>query len=210
MIKKLFLLAVVIMTSNQAHSALLNVVDDELIGADDVLVNGSLYDVIFRDGTCVLLFSGCDEASDFTFQTGPEANAASQALVDQVFGGDDIFDREPGATKGIDIGPKGLILTVIYVPHIIEPEIYGDVIFGIARNMGYFDWQWVEEREEDHVDCGVLGCIMSGDFANLDSTFQSGFTYAQWTPITSVPEPGTLALLSIGLAGMGIARRRKA
>jgi hypothetical protein len=34
-------------------------------------------------------------------------------------------------------------------------------------------------------------------------------SFSQGTPVTSVPEPGTLALMGIGLAGAALARRRK-
>ena len=47
-------------------------------------VDGSLYDFEFLDGTCVALFSGCDDISDFTFSTVAAATLASQALLDQV------------------------------------------------------------------------------------------------------------------------------
>jgi hypothetical protein len=50
------------------------------MGASDVLVDGSLYDVQFLDGTCIDLYDGCDEVSDFTFQTSASAVLASQAL----------------------------------------------------------------------------------------------------------------------------------
>jgi hypothetical protein len=68
-----------------AQAATLNVVGGQLMGASDVLVDGSLYDVQFLDGTCIDLYNGCDESSDFTFQTWASATLAGQALLDQVF-----------------------------------------------------------------------------------------------------------------------------
>ena len=88
--------------SSSAFAATLNVVGGQLMGASDVLVDGNLYDVQFLDGTCIDLYNGCDEASDFTFQTEASAILASQALRDQVF--DDwspsAFQTNPALTNG--------------------------------------------------------------------------------------------------------------
>jgi hypothetical protein len=35
----------------------------QLLGAFNVNVGGDLYDVVFTDGTCIVLFSGCDALS---------------------------------------------------------------------------------------------------------------------------------------------------
>ncbi|MBW2667882.1 MAG: hypothetical protein JRE13_16465, partial [Deltaproteobacteria bacterium] len=74
----------------------------QLFGAFDVNVGGTLYDVEFVAGTCIALFDGCDDVSDFTFQTEAAAITASQALLDQVLL-DSIegnFDSQPNLTNG--------------------------------------------------------------------------------------------------------------
>jgi len=69
----------------------------QLLGASSVDAGGTLYNVEFLDGTCIDLYSGCDEVSDFTFQSFGAAQLASQALLDQVFidGVDGLFDSDP-------------------------------------------------------------------------------------------------------------------
>ena len=40
--------------------------------------------VLFTDGSCVTLFDGCDAPADFAFTLQLDAEAAAQALLDQV------------------------------------------------------------------------------------------------------------------------------
>ncbi len=73
-----------------------------LLGATGVTVDGKLYDVSFQDGTCVSLFTGCDEVTDFVFQDAPSALLASTALMTEVFvdGPAGNFDSFPALTNG--------------------------------------------------------------------------------------------------------------
>ena len=57
---------------------------DQLRGALRVDVNGFLFDVEFINSSCIGAFDGCNDATNFTFQTVDDATAASQALFDQV------------------------------------------------------------------------------------------------------------------------------
>jgi len=71
-------------------------------------------------------------------------------------------------------------------------------------------------------DCGIETCYDDGsgptfnfwDSENFDNPFavlnaELGLTVTSGEPTVSVPEPGTLGLLGIGLLGIGAARRRR-
>src|SRR4051794_24777742 len=74
----------------------------QLTGATGVTLGGATYDVTFADGTCAALFGGCDDLADFTFTAQADAQAAAQALLDQVLidGGAGQFDTDFAATLG--------------------------------------------------------------------------------------------------------------
>lgn len=90
--------------SGSASAATLHVTPSGILtGAGDVNVNGRLYDVAFVDGSCAtLFFPFCLDESAFTFSTPTDAEAAVQALLDQVFL--DVpagrFDTHPDLTNG--------------------------------------------------------------------------------------------------------------
>ena len=75
-----------------------------LLGADNVVVGGVSYDVRFVDGTCANLYDGCNSVSDFAFDTKREANAATAVLLRDVLVDGPLgkFDSDPSLVEGCD------------------------------------------------------------------------------------------------------------
>ena len=153
-----------------------------LTGAENVNVNGTLYNVQFLDGTCATLFSGCDSNSDFTFTTSSDAQAAAQALLDQVFldGLLGSFDANPALTQGCT-DPS---LCDAIVPYAFDTI---DFFAGAAEN-----------RLAGGIPDDVA--LLFGP-PGFDSSVVGQVTWAVFTPV-SVPEPGSIYIFAFALLGL--------
>jgi len=158
----------------------------QLIGASNVDVSGSLYNVEFVQGDCFGVFNNCDEGA-FTFITQESAIAASRALLAQVFTDSAIngvgdFDSLPHLTAGC----TSTTLCGATTPYLIA---FG-VRFITAAN--------TSDVYPDHLLTG-------------ETSFAAPKLWAVWTATEAmaVAEPSTISLLALGLVGMGYRRKRR-
>jgi hypothetical protein len=182
----------------QAQAAVL-IVDDsgpapELQGATGIDIDGTLYDVEFLDGTCVGLFDGCNEPSDFAFTTQLAATTATQFLLAQVFidvGGAQLFDTDPELTRGCSSED----LCNVAIPYEGDGT---NVAAWLAHN--------VPNNAADGSEGPLSGSIAGTDFASSPTLTYAVFSLAQ----TSVPAPAPLGLLGAALLGLALGRRHLA
>lgn len=160
----------------------------ELYGATGVLVNSVLYDVEFKDGSFNSLY--VTPGIPLLFTTLADANAASQALLDQVIidGPDGNFDSQPELTRGIEYPQGGVIFTpyMVGTPNVASSQA--------ANYPGLGD--------------GVNGLSIDPNF-NLTSV--SVYTYAIWSvhQVAEIPEPSTYMLLGSCLGIVAFSRAKK-
>ena len=188
-------LTLTVVTTASATSLTIDSITGRLLGATGVDVDGTLYDVQFLDGSCVTVFTGCNDPSDFAFTDPAAAEMAANALISQVLidGAEGFFDYFPERTNGcshtqacIVLIPTGLAGTVVSGPTVVNPFQSSD----IPKYLSVF------EHPADT------------DMATLTHT-----TWAKFTPsATPVPEPGSILLLGTGGAALlvKLRRRRKA
>jgi hypothetical protein len=188
---------------SSSSAATLNIVGGELVGASGVDVGGTLFDVTFVDGTCVALFGGCDEVSDFAFDSEASALVASDALLDQVLldGPEGNFDSIPNLVRGILSTFPAFIVTPFAF------DVLGDVETILTRN----------DPTENPSEMSFLD--PNPRDPNQDFSIEPVRTWAVWSetpvvvdpdPMSPVPLPAGGILMMSGLAAaFGLRRRRK-
>ena len=180
--------------SAQAIPIVKHIVENgQLVGAENVNVNGVWYDVKFADGTCIDLFSGCDENSDFIFSTFSSVQMASEALIDQVLvdlSPELNFDSDPSKTFGCDF------ITACRSQIPFRTAFNSPTRVAVSGPTNY--------RESNSV--GISGSWPD----SWDTTRYGLLNFAVWTEkVHTIPEPSTIALLGLGLLGIGWTRSKK-
>lgn len=164
-----------------------------MLGATVIDVNGAWYDVEFQNGSCVSVFGGCDDPfTDFAFQARGDAEAAAQALLDQVFFNvvAGAFDARPELTNGIDNQVSG---------NIIIPYQLAD----LGRSVrGVFATNSSTESDDGVSPLDAL--VVINDLNDGDSVY-ARFTISS----ASVDEPPTLLLMSLAMLGIAGLHGRK-
>ena len=159
----------------------------QLLGAKNVNVSGSYFDVDFLDGTCVELFNGCDSAvDDFIFPTIDSSFAASEALLNQV-----LIDSSLGPFRSffrLINGCSSLYTCAVVTPTAFDGEF---LVWRAAR---------LSSRQPGYIEISdFFGIRPTTDFVRA-----TPFVYGVWTasPAASVPEPTTVTFLLLGLVGL--------
>lgn len=173
---------------------ILDVIGGQLVGARDVLVGDTLYNVQFTEGSCVSAFDGCDAVSDFPFANADDALEAAQALLDQVFldGPLGLFDTETFAIAGCSSD----FLCDAYIPFEVGDGGAFSVRSAFARN---------HLLETDDSTFTIIGVTPWGPFTEFETAVLAVFSPARTVDVAA---PGALWLFAFGLAGLAVVRHR--
>lgn len=185
-----------------AASVLLVDGNGHLTGANNVNVAGTLYNVTFADGSCNSLFDNCSDSA-FAFSTQAIAELAANALLDQVLV--DVlagqFDSEPNKTVGCG-HPVQCVTFIPYRTYYETSSLYapGLVVGGeVAYNHS-------PALANEYIS-------LARAEADFDTTLWDNFNYAVFRlapAAVDVPEPSTIALIALSLAGLAFVRHRRA
>ena len=204
MLRRSALVAALVSMAGGVQAVTLDIVGGQLMGASDVEVDGALYDVQFLEGSCIELYGGCDENSDFApmqdFATVEKALAAlgAQVFVDTGVAGQE-FSTNSNLTNGCNDASQGCWVRTPFslFPH---SDPVGFINLGLGRNYSNPVYQ--------------VDSAPSQAFRNDDTSNSPIYVYAVWTavaepePVPALPLPG-IALLVASLLGVGAGSLRR-
>ena len=131
---------------------------------------------------------------------GPSYGAPSDWLADNTFGGNIAIAFSPNVNAiGFNVSAD------------FTGQIAGQITVNLFSGITLLDMQTFATTGLSVFDT-FAGWFNLGSISNLNITLTSSNDFVNIDNLyfgTVVPEPGTLALLGIGLAGMGLARRRR-
>ena len=187
----LLISAISILMMGRAQAASITIdANGILLGAKDVIVNGTPYDVEFIDAPCADVFGGCD-VSHFAFTAEADAQAASVALLEQVFldGALGNFDSDMTLTNGCGHPIMEIDQCFVWTPYGTFSNIDGaQVRIGVALNT--FD---------PSVDQALVSFL---PVPGYDVVGDPEGVYAKWTAVSqSVPD----ATSTFGLTALSVA-----
>ena len=202
--KKLsFLIFISYLYATSSFAAILQIdpITNNITGISGLNVGDQIYDVTFVEGTCVELFSGCDEKTDFFFQDITASRAAYTEMLSQVFVDSTLgqFDSNPALTFGCESFAE----CNIWTPMIAEGSGLGgsNLVFSILRNSSVAG-----------LDVGT-GLLLSAPLSiNSDTTLNTRAVFAKWSGsnVSPVPLPASIWLLFSGLIGLiSLGRKNK-
>lgn len=168
-----------------------------LVGAKNVDVAGTLYDVTFADGSCNSVFKNCS-ASAFAFNTFAAAQAAIPALLDQVFvdGKAGMFDTQPYKIRGC----TAIDECWVFIPYMSDTEY----VYGAAAINSSFS----NDTALPYHGVGGFSALRDWNMVSELNVTYAIFTLAP-NGIIDVPEPSSFGLMSIALAALAFVGRRK-
>jgi hypothetical protein len=201
----LFVSALSILLSSSAQAASITLdANGILLGAKDVIVNGSPYDVDFIEGTCAEVFGACDVAH-FTFTSESDAHAASIALLEQVFldGALGNFDSNLKLTNGCNTA-WDIDQCFVFTPYGTFTDAFGDTVrIGIALNT-------VDPLADLNAPIPIVDEVFASHVPfHYDGATDPEGVFAKWTAVPqSVPDDtSALALAGLSLAIIVTMRR---
>jgi len=200
------------LTSRVVDAAVYRISAGQLIGAQNVLVNGSYFDVDFVEGTAAGIWGVTEDGSSgrFDFITEADAQAAVTALGEQVFNNQirvdygsfsryerDLYDTSPSRTYGVENNNLGAIV----------------VPFNQQSDLPIFFYAMTFYNDASHATLNLADADYTGYFSTTitnDSAGLPNMVFARWQTASAppVPVPGSAFLLGCGLFCLAGIRHR--
>ena len=183
------LLALMVLTMGAtAHAASLRINGDGHVeGVDGIVIGTATYDATFVDGTCVEIFSGCDEISDFQLGEADALTAATQ--ITDAFTGS-AYQHEPDEIVGCTDTPSICRIAIPWDPS--SPATSPNLVT-VALTV----------IQDDPTLPVTIGVFYEYEMTNAE--------VGTFVVLTEVPLPASAWLFVSALVGLlGIGRRRTA